>query len=155
MKIIYSIHVLPLNPIRFRFDKSDLSILADFPVCVFEPVARRGCLAKIYNWHVDIDLQVCGKAWSCAAELARHGKCHLGGTMFTCHVCFHVFANAASLERHAKRHAADKPYACAVCGKSFVRKEHLDNHTRWVGINTISCSPSKYLLLYYIAVFFI
>lgn len=74
--------------------------------------------------------QVCGKAFTCAAELSRHGKCHLGGSMYTCAVCFHVFANAASLERHMKRHATDKPYGCTVCGKSFARKEHLDNHTR-------------------------
>lgn len=75
-------------------------------------------------------LQVCGKAFTNAQELGRHGKCHLGGSMFTCAVCFHVFANAASLERHMKRHSTDKPYNCSICGKSFARKEHLDNHTR-------------------------
>lgn len=77
-----------------------------------------------------LNFQVCGKAFLNANDLTRHGKCHLGGSMFTCTVCFHVFANAPSLERHMKRHATDKPYNCTVCGKSFARKEHLDNHTR-------------------------
>lgn len=84
------------------------------------------CRSVLNVWQ----FQVCGKAFSNANDLTRHGKCHLGGSMFTCTVCFHVFANAPSLERHMKRHATDKPYNCTVCGKSFARKEHLDNHTR-------------------------
>lgn len=75
-------------------------------------------------------LQVCGKAFDFQSELMSHGKCHLGGSMYTCSVCFHVFANEESLTRHSKRHSIDRPYCCTICMKTFARKEHLENHTR-------------------------
>ncbi|XP_071452318.1 zinc finger protein 420-like isoform X2 [Hetaerina americana] len=74
---------------------------------------------------------LCGNAYSRAAQYYGHLHSHSGERDWKCQRCDKVFKSHSQLHRHeARSHLNMRPYPCSICGSRFDRVSQLHYHER-------------------------
>ena len=72
--------------------------------------------------------EICGKAYSNAFSLRRHGYLHT--TKHKCSICGKGCRSAEKLSIHKNKHSDKKPFQCSICMDRFVAKQNRETHMK-------------------------
>ncbi|XP_042306591.1 zinc finger protein 436-like [Sceloporus undulatus] len=73
---------------------------------------------------------LCGRSFSCKANLNCHVRTHMGGIFFQGGERGKIISDGKGLISHRRNHFREKLFQCPECGKSFHLKVHLTSHLR-------------------------